>query len=66
MKKSELRQIIKEEMPHTYNAGTPLEMTLKVDIDFYEWEWYSKKVKLAWQIATTFLVFDDLKEIDFG
>ena len=45
--REKIAQIIKEEMPHTYNAGTPLEMTLKVDIDFYEWEWYSKKVKLA-------------------
>lgn len=42
-----VKQIIEEEMPVTFMKNTKNELTLKIDTDFYEWEWYGKKLKIS-------------------
>ncbi|NRA76912.1 MAG: hypothetical protein HRU18_01780 [Pseudoalteromonas sp.] len=37
---------LKEELPFLLGEGTDIELQLKVDTDYYEWEWYGKKIKL--------------------
>lgn len=37
---------MKEELPYLLGAGTDTELQLKVDTDYYDWEWYGKKIKL--------------------
>lgn len=40
-----VRKCILEEMPHTFHPNTDMAITLKVDVDFYKWEWYGEKIK---------------------
>lgn len=42
-----VKKCILEEMPTIFHKGTPLELKLKVDVDFYKWEWYGEKIKLS-------------------
>jgi DNA polymerase-1 len=40
-------QIMKEELPTTFNKGTKYELNLDIDMDVYEHEWYGKKQKIT-------------------
>lgn len=40
-----VKKLILEELPFTFNAGTSKELKLKVDVDFYERNWYGAKIK---------------------
>ena len=40
-----VKKCMEEEMPQTFHKGTKYELTLKVDVDFYNWEWYGEKFK---------------------
>lgn len=39
-----VKKWIKEEMVHTFHKGTELELTLNLDVDIYQREWYGAKV----------------------
>jgi uracil-DNA glycosylase family 4 len=41
-----INKIMLEEMPQTFHKGTEFELTLKIDTDFYKWEWYGEKIKI--------------------
>jgi uracil-DNA glycosylase family 4 len=41
-----VNKCLNEELPCLLGAGTKDELQLKVDTDYYEWEWYGKKIKL--------------------
>jgi len=40
-----VNQALLKQMPHTFHRGTKYELNLKIDTDFYEYEWYGKKLK---------------------
>ena len=42
---------MREELPYLLGAGTDTELQLKVDTDYYKWEWYGEKIKLELDIA---------------
>ena len=41
-----INQILSEELPVKFNVGTPYELNLDIDKDFYESHWYGPKIKL--------------------
>jgi uracil-DNA glycosylase family 4 len=40
-----VRRCLLEELPITFNEGTSKQLRLKVDVDFYESNWYGEKLK---------------------
>lgn len=41
-----VNKCVLEEMPTILNEGTEFSLNLKVDCDYYKWEWYGEKIKI--------------------